>query len=73
MISNRRRSLEKKASEEERRAKEEAEKAESLKDKIDGGAATQPCGRLIVGHVNISSIARMCSWLAIRNIGELSR
>ncbi len=36
--------LEKKASEEERRAKEEAEKAESLKNQMDGGAATQPSG-----------------------------
>ena len=36
--------LEKKASEEERRAKEEAEKAENLKNQMDGGAATQPSG-----------------------------
>jgi hypothetical protein len=36
--------LEKKASEEARRAKEEAEKADSLKDKLDNGAATQPSG-----------------------------
>ena len=36
--------LEKKAAEEERRAKAEAEKADSLKDKVDGGAATQPSG-----------------------------
>jgi Spy/CpxP family protein refolding chaperone len=35
-------SMEKKESEMERRAKEEEDKASSLKDKIDGGATTQP-------------------------------
>jgi hypothetical protein len=37
-------SLEKKAADEERRAKAEEEKADSLKDKIDGAATTQPAG-----------------------------